>query len=248
LQAWLNLHPSQRHWYQILSPGQSAAAPLLQKLQASGDLAANRLRIHDVVAEKLSASIAIDRGKVKVSEMRADLFGGKYRGEWRADFSAAAPAYSGSGTLTRISLEQLANATHDPWIAGTASGNYQIKGSSEDSGEFWRSAEGDIHFDVRDGSLPQISPDGNSPLQIAHWQGEAKLHQGTIEIASGEIVSPEGTYQIAGTASLSRMLDLKLAFNATSGATPVQYNITGTLAEPQIAQTPRPETQAQLKP
>jgi hypothetical protein len=28
----------------------------------------------------------------------------------------------------------------------------------------------------------------------------------------------------------------------------VQYNITGTLAEPQIAQTTRPETQAQLKP
>jgi hypothetical protein len=248
LQAWLNLHPSQRHWYQVLSPQQSGPAPLLHKIQASGDIVANRLRIHDVVAEKLSASVAIDRGKVRVSDMRADLFDGKYRGEWRADFSAAVPAYSGSGTLTRVSLEQVAHATHDPWIAGTASGIYEIQGSSGDSGEFWRSAEGAIHFDVRDGSLPHISLNGNSPLQFARWQGEARLRQGKIEIAGGEIVSPSGAYQIAGTASLSRLLDLRLAFSAASGATPVQYNIRGTLAEPQVTQTPHPETQARLKP
>ena len=85
------------------------------------------------------------------------MLGGKHRGDWQMDFTAGSPVYTGSGTLTGISLEQMAKAMHDPWISGTAVGTYQIKASGADSAAFWQSAEGGLQFDLRDGVLPHIS-------------------------------------------------------------------------------------------
>ena len=58
-------------------------------------------------------------------------------------------------------------------------------------------------------------------------------------------------YEISGSASLGRVLDLKLTRStdvrlARAGA--LVYSITGTVAEPRVALTSAPETQAQLKP
>ena len=87
--------------------------------------------------------------------------------------------------------------------------------------------------------------------QLARWQGRARLRNGKIEIEKGKLVSPAGAYDVGGTASLGRVLDFKLARSTdmrSAGAGALAYSITGTVAEPRVALTPTPETQARLKP
>ncbi|MFZ0770153.1 MAG: AsmA family protein [Candidatus Sulfotelmatobacter sp.] len=252
LYEWLGSHPTQRRWYQLLGSENPGAPSFLQNVRASGKVNAGRVLIRNVVADRVSASLDLDRGKLSVSDLRADLLGGKHRGDWQADFTAASPVYTGAGTLTGISLEQMAKAMHDPWITGTAGGTYEFKASGAEAAAFWQSAAGELHFDLRDGVLSHIAlaSDGG-PLRVARWQGGVRLRGGKIEIEKGELVSPVGTYEISGTASFGQELDFKLIRGTPArraGAGSIVYSITGTVAEPRVAVTPAPETQARLKP
>lgn len=252
LDEWLGLQPRRRAWYQMLTSAGPAAPTFFENLRASGKISAGRLHLRNVDATHVTAALDLERGKLKISDLRADVLGGKHRGDWHADFTAAPPVYAGSGTLTGISLEQVADAMHDPWISGTASGTYQLTAAGADSKAFWGSADGDLLFDLRDSILPHIllaSEEG--ALRVARWQGRARLTGGKIEIEKGKLVSPVGASEISGTVSLDRVLDLKLTRSAD--VTPARvgsliYNITGTVAEPRVTMTPAPETQARLKP
>jgi hypothetical protein len=249
LSKWLGSRQNQRRWYQVLTTEEPKTPAFLENLRASGKVSVGRLRIHDLIADRVSASLDLERGKLKISELRADVLGGKQRGDWQLDFAAASPVYTGSGTLTGVSLGQMADAMHDPWISGTAEGTYQLAASGADSTAFWESADGGLQFNVRDGVLSHISlASDEGPLRVTRWQGRARLRDGQIEIENGKLVSGAGTYEISGTASLERVLDLKLARGADlrQAGSPV-YSITGTVAEPRVALT-GPVTQAQLKP
>jgi hypothetical protein len=251
LYEWLDSQADERRWYQMLTSPKPAPPRFLGNLRASGKVNASRLLIHNLVASQVSASLDLEHGKLKIADLRADLLGGKYRGDWHADFTGGPPVYAGSGTMTGVSLQQIADAMHDPWISGTVAGTYQLTASGADSASFWQSAEGELQFDLRDGLLSHISlASDEGPLGVDRWQGYARLRHGQIEVEKGKLVSPAGTYEISGTASLSRLLDLKLIqapdVKASTGS--LLYSITGTLAEPRVGVTPAPETRAQLKP
>jgi len=251
LYQWLDSQPDQRRWYQMLSPAKPAAPSFLQNLRASGKVTAGHLLIREVVASRVSASLDLERGKLKIADLRADLFGGKYRGDWHADFTGGPPVYAGSGTISGISLQQIADAMHDPWISGTAGGSYQFTASGADSTDFWQTAEGELQFDVRDGVFTHVSlATDEEPLRVERGQGYARLRHGKIEIEKGKLVSPAGTYEVSGSASLSRLLDLKLTGdpNVKGSTGSLLYSITGTVAEPRVAVSPAAETRAQLKP
>lgn len=249
---WLGPQPNSRPWYQRLTSAEPAASTFLKDVRASGTVSVNRLRIHGLVAKQVSANLELDRGKMKIAGLQADIAGGLARSNWQADFVAAPAMYTGSGILSAVSLAEIAAPQHDSWIAGTANATYQFTASGTDSPAFWQSADGELQFDVRDGTLPHILLTGeNAPLRIARWQGHARLHAGKIEIDKGKLISPTATYDISGTASLGRALNIKLAQDSESkvvGAGALVYSITGTVTEPHVALTPATETQARLKP
>jgi hypothetical protein len=219
-------------------------------LRAAGKVNAGRLLIHGVAASRVSASLDLDRGKLKISDLRADVLGGKCRGDWHADFADDPPIYAGSGTLTAISLQQIAGAMHDPWISGTAGGTYQFTAAGANATVFWQSVEGELQFDLHDGVFPHISlASDEGPLQVARWQGSARLRDGKIELEKDKLFSAGGTYEIGGTASLGRALDLKLIRSSDAKAAgSLIYSITGTVAEPLVTLIPAADTRAQLKP
>jgi hypothetical protein len=131
----------------------------------------------------------------------------------------------------------------DAWVAGTASANYKLTGPC--SADFWHSAEGTLLFEVRDGALAHLSlTEDEVPLRIIRLSGEARLHAGEIETKDAGLDSPAGRFQVSGTASLRRELNLKLV--RTASGTPTGYSITGMLAAPRVTALPRTE-QARLK-
>jgi hypothetical protein len=181
---------------------------------------------------------------LQITDMNGDLFSGKLRGNWLADFSVSPSVCNGNGALAGVSLDRIAKQMNDGWISGTASGSYEVTGPC--TAEFWQSAQGTVKADLRDGVLPHVLLGTDNELKITRLTGDARLQEGKFEISSAKMDSPTGKYQISGTASLKRELDLKLtrasADVATSG-----YAITGTLAAPQITSLSNAE-QARLKP
>jgi hypothetical protein len=252
---WLSPRPKPRPWYRLSAGSDPAPPPFFARLHARGKLTVNHLLIHElnagVTANRVSANVSVDAGKLAVSDLRGDLFGGKHRGDWTVDFSVKPPVYRGSGSVSGIALSQVASAMRDEWIAGTGTGSYQVTTSGAPS-EFWKSVEATLQFDVRDGMLPHVTmaSDGEA-MRVDQLQGTAHLHDGEIEISDGILDSSDGKFQVSGSASFGRELDLTLAGKSetggSGGASAKTYTIGGTVAEPRVTLVTNPETQARLK-
>jgi uncharacterized protein involved in outer membrane biogenesis len=197
--------------------------------------------IRTLQAARVTAKAELDRGQLRLSDLRADLFGGKHRGEWRLDFTAKPPIYSGSGTIDSAALNQVAETMNEPWITGTASAKYQIELAGFSTAELIDSAKGDLHFNMRDGIFPHVLV-SSAPLQVRRFNGTITIRKGEIELEQAALESPTTNYSVTGKASDNRKLDFKLVPEGSAGLT-----VTGTLTEPRVTAIRRPETQTALK-
>jgi hypothetical protein len=246
LREWVSPQPKERPWYRVLDSNTPAGTPFLESLHASGSFTADRLLLQGFEGTHVAANVSLDSGKLQIYELAADFLGGKHRGEWRADFSAKPAVCSGTGKLAGISLARLADSAKGQWIAGTADASYEVKGDCP--ADFWASADGTLQFDVTDGSLAHFSlSEDAGPLKVTRFLGKARLQAGRLETKDARLDSADARFQVSGTMSLKRELDLKLV-RATNGVPGAGYAITGTLTEPLVVpRSAGPETQAQLK-
>ena len=246
LSDWISPRPKAKPWYRVLQSSPQAQPSFLASLRAAGHLTADRMPLSNCVATHVAADVNLEGGKLRIQGLTAALLGGKHRGAWQADFSVTPPAFSGSGSLTGVALEKLANTTNESPITGMLSGDYHVTGAGASGAEFWHSAEGTLEFSLRNATLPHVSlAENEGPLKITGLSGQARLNGGRIEMKDARLDSPSGRFQVSGTASLKSELNFKLA-RATNGSG-VGYSITGTLAAPHVAPLPGTE-QARLKP
>jgi len=244
LAGLLNTSTARQPWYSFLSFSRPQGLLSLAALHASGKFSLSRLLLHNVEAHRLSANIQLGNGKLRLSDLRGDVFAGRHTGEWNIDFTAKPPVYGGQGTFEGISLEEIAAATGGNWITGTAAANYDVTASGSSTAELFSSASGTIQVAARDGLLPHIAlASAGNALRVNQFSGEFLLRHGSFEIQQGKLETPAGIYLLSGTASLKRTLDLKLMRDSVHG-----FNITGTLPELQVQPVILSETQAALKP
>jgi hypothetical protein len=246
LNQLLNPHPRKRPWYRFLSSSPPLGKSYLASLRAKGKLTADRVTIHKLVASRVSANVELDDGKLRLSALRGEVLGGRHLGEWKADFTLKPPVYSGSGTLDRVALGQLAEAMHDGWVTGTAKAAYRVTTSGLGAVELFSSANATLQVEARDGLLPHIALASSAgPLRMRRLVGRLLLRDGKFEIQQGKLETAGGIYDLSGTASLERIIDVRLVRDGTHG-----FDITGRLTEPHVAPVIAitPETRAALKP
>jgi hypothetical protein len=243
LSGLANELPGKEPWYRFLSsPAQPK--PYLATLHAVGNLTANRVVIHNLVANRVSAEIQLEQGRLQLSNVRGDVLGGCHTGEWLVDFTVNPPTYQGNGTLEKVALGQIAEAMHDAWITGTVNVEYRANTAGWTKAELLSHADAAGLVEARDGSLPHLTLAGESgPLKVNRFVGRLLLRAGKFEIDQGKLQTPGGIYQLSGTASPGRILDFKLARDGARG-----FNITGTVDQPRVAVSTAPDTQAALKP
>lgn len=243
LAALVNAVPGKQPWYRFLSTPQQPK-PYLASIHAAGKVSAARVVIHNLVANRASAEVELEQGRLQLSKLRAEVLGGQHAGEWQVDFTVNPPAYRGHGTLQKVALGQVAEAMHDAWITGTANVEYSASALGWTKPELLSQADASFQIEARDGSLPHLTLAGEStPLRVNRFTGQLFLRAGKFEIESGKLQTPGGIYQLSGTASLGRVLDIKLAREGARG-----FNITGPLNQPHVTLSTTPETQAALKP
>ena len=73
--------------------------------------------------------MSLSRGRLQISDLNADLLGGKHQGEWQADFSIKPAVCKGSGSFSEVSLAGLAAAMKDDWVSGTAKRKLRSEGA-----------------------------------------------------------------------------------------------------------------------
>jgi hypothetical protein len=244
LNLLVNPRTLKRPWYRFLSPDSQSGFPYLLRVRATGRLSADRVLVRSLAATKISADITLENGILIASDLRGDVLGGRHVGQWKANFVAKPPEYTGSGKLDHFALGDLAETMRDGWVTGTATASYQAKASGLSAADLFSNADATLQVEAHDGIFPHIElSEQAGPLHARHLSATLILHDRAFEIHEGKLEAPSGVYQLSGTASLGQNLDLKLA---RSGAT--SFNITGTLTRPKVAASTIQETEAVLKP
>ena len=232
LNEWAHPGPKKRPWYRVLEATVEPRSSILANLQGNGQITVDKFQIQKVQATHVSANVTLSNGKLQVSDLTADLLGGRFQGEWELDFATRPSVCKGSGSMSGIPLSALSGAASNGWVEGVGQAKYDI--ASTCTADFWRSAQGTVRVDVRNGTLPHLFiADDQQPLQFARLNGQAQLQGGNFEIKDAKLLSPGGTYQVSGTASLNRQVDVKLT--PASNSTSTGYTITGTLSSPRVA-------------
>jgi len=240
----LNPRVRTKPWYRVLESPPDRAAPLLLAVNAEGNLAVERMELHRLEARRITARAELNQGRLRLSDLRADVLGGRHRGEWTADFMAKPPQYEGSGDLKQIVLDQLADAMNDGWITGSANAGYRVSLAGLGAQELLSSATGTIEFEASGGELPHIAlTDGGGPLPMRRLAARLLLDKGIFEIQDGKLETASEIFRIRGTASLAQTLNLQLIREGASG-----FTILGPLARPRVSPFTAQETRAALKP
>ncbi|MFB3915498.1 MAG: AsmA family protein [Terriglobales bacterium] len=244
LNRLLNPRFAKRPWYDVFA---GATTSVLSKAQAKGHISASRVLVKSVVLSRVTAAVELQRGRLQLKDVAGDVLGGKYRGAWQADFTTGEPAYSGTGSLNSVAMAQLATLMRDRWATGTFSAKYQVTMNGWTASDLLASAVGTANFRWNNGVLRHISlgvpvsiagnktkaPDSTllrpGPLQFREFSGTAELRDGIIRIGSGRMATQSAIYEVNGTASLARQVELKI----TNGG--FAYSVTGTLTAPKVA-------------
>jgi hypothetical protein len=243
LNLLLNPHPAKTPWYKVLSPAQNGGSSPLLSLRATGKLSANRFVARKLEAAHVTADVRLQDGKLTASNLRAELFGGKHDGEWHADFTAKPPRYGGSGKLEHASLTQVGKAVQNEWSSGTTDASYSIAFLGYNMTEQIASANGEAQFVMQDGAMPQIMLQPGGPLHFHRFTGVLSLSNSAFRIEEGKLVATSGIYDLSGTAAGPDGLNLVVTHDGVP-----KFDITGTLRQPLVRASSRPETRAELKP
>lgn len=238
LNAYLSPAQRPRAWYDIFPGGTSGSSPLAG-LRAKGRLTVESLDVHGVVASHVTSDAELEHGKLSLTNVRATLMGGRHAGEWTADFSARPPEYSGEGKLERVSLDKLSGQMQENWISGTSDASYRLHMAGYSYSDLIQSAKASLKVTARQGVLRHISlPDETEPVTMEQFTAELSLRKEQIEVKDGQLETSNGSYDVSGTATLARQLDLRFDQARQS------FRVVGPLDDPKVAAVP---AQAALK-
>jgi len=218
---------SSRPWYRLL---EKQAPSFLSRLQAIGQLSADKISIHKISGTDFLANVDISPGQLQFSNVHAKLLGGRHSGSATLDFSSGTPSIHAEGSLDHIALDQIAGVTGDHWITGNAAATYQFSGSGKNIATILAASTAELKIKAQDCVLPNVSLSEASPLRMENFSGDLLFADGRFQLKQGSFTAPEGRYEISGTVSLNKSLSLKLV-----GGHGPEYSINGTLAEPRVA-------------
>ncbi len=239
----LNPSAKKQSWYKFLASGDSQVPYLLQA-SATGKIAVDKLVLGRSGCTQLTADIDLHDGKLTLANLKGQAFGGKTTGEWKADFSARPPAYSGSGSFDGASLAAVAGLMHNAWIDGSGAAKYQFETSGWRLQDLLSSANLTSNFVVHDGSFPRISLTGQSGvLRASNFSGKILLQQRQFYFPEAKLESSGGVYKVSGTVSLAGSMNLRMTSESAAG-----FALSGTLLKTSVTAIPITAAQASLKP
>lgn len=240
---WFMSRATKRPWYRILGSDAQKKSALLA-LQANGKVRIGRLTLNKIDCAQVAAQVAIDGGKITLSNLRAQLLDGAHTGHWVIDAGKQPLQYRGSGALQHVSLTQLSAAMGDSWVTGTADAKFEMNSFGATFSELLANADGELKFAMQNGAFAHLElPEPAKPFPVHLFAGRMAMKSGVWTLTAGRIESHDGIYQISGTASPGSGLNLVL-----KRADEQSWNVTGTLLKPRLVRAPGTEARSVIQP
>ncbi|MFY9558629.1 MAG: AsmA family protein [Terriglobales bacterium] len=244
LAEWFTPRPTKRPWYRILTSSEQQGKSPLLAIPARGTLQINRLSLKKVDASQIVAQVDLDRGKITLTDLRAQVFQGTHQGNWVIDVSAMPPRYQAAGTLQNVSLAEVSTAMNDAWTTGIADGKFALTSAGSSFHDLLTHAEGELKVTMRNGTFAHIELAGAAkPFPVHLLAVHLKVKNGLWNLSAGKLESHDGIYQVSGTASPGSGLNLVLTRGDEQS-----WNVTGTLLKPRLANASRTEARTVIKP
>ncbi|HKJ87966.1 MAG TPA: AsmA-like C-terminal region-containing protein, partial [Gammaproteobacteria bacterium] len=163
---------------------------VLRNWGLQGRLRVDELRSGGMRLSRLQASLAGDRGHLRIHPLRARLYDGTYRGDLRLDASGKTPRFSAREAVRGLHLAPLArDLTGRVGLTGTARLDLTYRGAGHSPRGILASLEGSGRYRLRDGEILGWNPatwipgvpstggrKGRTPLHSV--RGSLKIHQG----------------------------------------------------------------------
>lgn len=231
LAEWLTPHTAKRPWYRILSSNDLQGPSPLRALQAHGTLHVARLDLKKVSVTQVATHLDLERAKLVLTDLRAQLLHGTHQGNWTIDASSPPLHYHGAGTLQNIALAQVATVMGDDWIRGSADATFDLETAGGSFPDLLATSKGSLQFVMRSGSLTHVElPESEGPLPVHRFTGSLRLKENSWQLIGGKLESRDGFYQVSGTAGPDSGLDFVLTRGDDQS-----WNLTGTLSRLTIA-------------
>jgi hypothetical protein len=220
-------------------PFLSSSGSKLPDFRAAGTLSIGELRLATIPLEKFTARVEMADHALLISRAAAKIGGGATTGDWKIDWSAATPRYTGAGKVDAVSAERIA-APQDSfsglvasWISGKTDLKYSAHFEGRTAAEMLASAETRVDFTVTNGSSRALLLEASRPLKFQNAQGAVELDRGTFKVLPSKFKAENRIYVMSGTVSLAnKQAKLKMSNNGS------QWEITGAMDKPQIVAQP----------
>ena len=72
---WVSPSPKERPWYRVLESNAKTGPSFLTSVRASGQISHRATADQRLTATRVSAKVALDSGKLRISEFTADFYG-----------------------------------------------------------------------------------------------------------------------------------------------------------------------------
>ena len=216
-------------------------------LRGEGKITALALDVGRLEFERVQGSITLGERQVVLEGAEGGLYGGRVRGEVRADFGEQ-PRYDVRTEFDGVSVGALSAVAISTRLccSGAASGHVELTATGWDRDALFASLAGTGHAEVRSGALLTL----DLPATIAERalragrtapraaSGDFLLSAGHIQLEKFVFDLPSSFLEGSGSVSYRGEIDVKV-FNTLPGGRPAAsthgVQITGTLAAPQIA-------------
>jgi hypothetical protein len=183
----------------------------------------------------------LDRGKIRLTNLRAQLLQGTHQGNWTIDVSTQPPKYQAAAALQNVSLAQVGALMNDARVAGTVDAKFDGTASGGSFADLLADASGKFQFSMKNGSLMHLCTMGaETPFPVHRFTGALQFEKGNWELSAGRLESRDGIYQVSGMASSGNGLKFLLTRGDEQS-----WSLTGTLAKPHLERANR--TQAEAK-
>ena len=240
LNALFNPRLKKRPWYRLF--GSSSEDTLIPRLQAFGRVSARRFSVGPLVTAHTSVDFQLDKGTLRLQNLRADMLGGAQSSQWTVNFGSNTPTYSGTGNVTNIHVAQLAALGKRSWGTGILSGQFEIVFSGWTQNDIEDSAKGSASLDWRNGVLRTVALNGHSPLHFTHFVARVEYESGKLRVMDSRMQAGPVVYFVSGTASAGH--ELEMQFQREHGPA---YKVTGPVQKPQIVEVNRGAQTAERK-
>jgi AsmA protein len=126
--------------------------------EVNGQLSVGKLILAGLDFSDARIGFSIRDGKLRVSPLTANFYGGSYSGDITLDSSGAIPAISLNEKIDSVTFQQLVSDLVDSEaLSGMALGHLRVTGSGINSDEVLRSLNGDLGLTLTDGALEGIN-------------------------------------------------------------------------------------------